>query len=112
MSITYNPDGADVDGELVHLQNLGNADETLTGWKLFDESETTFVFPTFTLGAGDSVSVWVRSGANDASNLYWGRGSSVWNNSGDTATLQDSMGYTIDSCTYAGGEIGEVCTQP
>lgn len=88
MSITYNPDGTDVDGELVVLQNLGNADQIMTGWTLFDESNTTFTFPNFTLQAGQSVTVWVMTGTDDATNLYWGRGSAVWNNAGDTATHQ------------------------
>lgn len=112
ISVTYNPDGADLDGEVVVLENLGNAAEELTGWTLFDEANTIFSFPSFILEAGASVSVWVMGGVDDATNLYWGRGSAVWNNSGDTATLHNGLGEGVDSCTYDGGEIGEVCYQP
>ena len=108
-SILYNPDGSDVDGEYVEIENQGNSAQDMNGWTLSDISSITFTFPDFTLDAGGRVYVWVKAGTNDSSNLFWGRGSSVWNNTGDTANLKDESGIMIDSCMYSGGEEGIVC---
>jgi hypothetical protein len=32
----------------------------------------------------------------------------VWNNTGDTATLKDSHGGTVDTCRYTGKSAGYV----
>lgn len=111
-TVTYNPDGDDLVGEVVQLQNFGTLAEDLSSWTLFDEVNTTFTFPAFTLEPGATVSIWVTSGVDDVSNLYWGRGSAVWNNGGDTVNLHNSVSELIDSCSYAGGEQGEVCYSP
>lgn len=39
------------------------------------------------------------AGTNAATDLYWGLGSSVWNNTGDTATLKRPDGSEISSST-------------
>lgn len=109
-TIVYNPDGNDVEGELVVIENSGNAAQTMDGWTLFDEGSAVYTFPTFTLSANSTVTVWVKAGSDDATNLYWGRSSAVWNNTGDTATLQDAQGGVVSSCTYPGG--GESFTCP
>lgn len=104
--IVYNPDGSDAEGEFVTLRNYGPATVDMTGWKLFDEANTRFTFPVFTLPASASVNVWVRSGANTSTDLYWGRGSAVWNNNGDTATLTTGGDVVVDVCSYTGDEVG------
>jgi competence protein ComEC len=81
----------------------------MTGWTLSDEGSNVYTFPSFTLQANNTVNVWVTSGTNDSSNLYWGRGSAVWNNTGDTATIKDDQATTINECSYPGGEQGFVC---
>ncbi len=108
--IVYNPVGSDADGEFVTLQNFGPASVEMTGWKLFDLANTRFTFPAFALAPGASVNVWVRSGVNTATDLFWGRGSAVWNNDGDTATLTTWADGVIDTCAYAGGGEETNCT--
>jgi hypothetical protein len=46
------------------------------------------------------MDVWTKVGANNANNLYWGRGSAVWNNTGDTAFLKDAQGVLRSQFTY------------
>lgn len=108
-SILYNPDGEDAAGEVVIIDNIGNAPQVMSGWVLFDESDTRYTFPDFTLDARQSVTVWVTTGLDDASNLFWNRSSPVWNNNGDTATLINDRGEAVDSCSYSGGEEGIIC---
>ena len=109
VSILYNPDGNDADGEYVTLHNQGSSDQDMIGWELSDEVGTTYLFGNFNLPAGNSVKVWVKVGSDTATDLYWGRGSAVWNNGGDVATLQNAKGVTIDVCAYPGGGKEALC---
>lgn len=80
---------------------VANADETavnLTGWTIADEGpHNTYTFPLFTLNPGAEVTVYSSTGNNTATELYWGRGSAVWNNDGDTATLADANGTVVST---------------
>lgn len=107
--IYYDPPGPDEDGEYVSLNNLGGTNATMTNWTLEDNANHVFTFPTFTLASGGSVKVWTGSGNNNGSNLYWGSGTAIWNNTGDTATLRLSNGQVVDTCTYGGGGTGTNC---
>ena len=55
------------------------------------------------------MTVWVKAGADTASDLYSGRGSAVWNNDGDTATVRDGGGAVVDTCSYVGGGVEAGC---
>jgi hypothetical protein len=98
--IEYNPPGSDADGEYVDIQNTGGTTLDMSGWKLYDEANTTFTFPAFSLNADSSVRVWVRSGTNDSQNLYWGRNSATWNNDGDCGNLAGPNGEVVDRYCY------------
>lgn len=86
--------------EFVLIKNVGAGPLDMGGWRLSDAANTTYTFPAFTLAAGAEVKVWVKSGADDAANLFWNRASAVWNNGGDTATLRDAQGNLASSYTY------------
>jgi hypothetical protein len=107
--IEYNPDGDDVLGEFVRIENTGSAAQGMTGWTLRDESAHIYTFPSFTLPSGGSVQVWTKIGTDTATDLYWGSGAAIWNNTGDTATLQDDQGQSVDSCGYVGGGTSISC---
>jgi len=53
--------------------------------------------PSFILAAGATVTVHTGTGTNTATDLYWGLGSSVRNNAGDTATFKAPDGTVISS---------------
>lgn len=98
--IEYNPPGDDVQGEYVRIQNYGGRVADITSWTLRDDANHVFTFPTFTLYTGAAVQVWTKSGTNTATDLYWGSGSAIWNNTGDCAYLRDSTGTPIDTYCY------------
>ena len=98
--IDYNPPGDDVQGEYVRIENSGSSPADMTNWTLRDEANHTYTFPTFTLNGGASVQVWTKGGTDTATDLYWGSGSAIWNNTGDTAYLRDSEGNLVDSYSY------------
>jgi|GEM_PF-1239714 hypothetical protein len=90
--------------EHVLIQNLGNADQDMTGWTLHDEDNHVYTFPDgFVLRIGLEVRVWTRSGSDTYSDLYWGQRSGIWSSSGETATLRDSQGNVVSTYTWTGG---------
>lgn len=107
--IVYNPAGDDVQGEYVRLENKGGTTAVLTGWTLSDNDSHVYNFPGgFTLAPGAAVLVWVKSGANNATNLYWGSAQAFWNNTGDVAYLRNGT-TLVDSCSFSGGGAQANC---
>jgi hypothetical protein len=102
-SVHYDAAGDDWDNlndEYVVIRNNGDAAATLTGWTLKDAVGHTFTFPSFTLGTGNTVTVYTGSGTNTATSLYWGSSAPVWNNDHDTAYLYNQSGQLIDTYTW------------
>ena len=106
--IVYNPDGDDVAGEYIRLENKGGTTAVMTGWTLSDNDGHDYIFPSFSLAPGAAVQVWVKSGVNSATNLYWGSAQAFWNNTGDTAFLRNGA-TLVDSCSYGGGGVQASC---
>jgi hypothetical protein len=83
--------------ECVIIENFGDSELDLTGWRLLDQSNHEFVFPAFILAARNQVRIWSQIGENTLSDLYWGRSDSIWNNTGDTAYLYDKGNVLISN---------------
>jgi hypothetical protein len=109
--ILYNPSGDDVQGEYVRIQNRGGTAQSLAGWQLHDAATNAhrFYFPAMTLQPNGIVRVWTKSGSNTATDVYWGSGQAIWNNTGDTATLKNSNNQTVSVCSYPGGGVDYTC---
>jgi hypothetical protein len=91
---------ASLNAEWVQITNTSSKPAALGNWALHDTSDHVFHFPSFRLRAHDSVKVHTGTGSDDAHNLYWDATDYIWNNDGDTATLDGSDGKKVDSCTY------------
>jgi hypothetical protein len=98
--IEYDPPGSDVEGEYVRIENLGGSVADMSDWTLRDEANKVFTFPAFTLSPGAAVQVWTKGGTDTVTDLYWGSGSAIWNNTGDCAYLRDSGGTAVDTYCY------------
>ena len=84
--------------EWVKVTNKGSSPVSLSGWKIEDEgSKHTYIFPSYTLDAGSTVTVYTGKGTSTAIELYWGSSSPIWNNDGDTAYLFDSSGKLVST---------------
>ncbi len=95
------PDNDNLGEEWVRIRNPTDTAMDLTGWSLLDAVDTTYNFPDdFALAAGAEVKVRTGTGTDSASDLYWGRGSAVWNNSGDVAVLYDDHGGIVGELAY------------
>ncbi len=104
LGVNADPPGTDNDNlaeEYVRITNPTDAAVDMSGWSLLDEVDTTYNFPDgFTLAAGAEVLVRTGTGTDSATDLYWGRGSAVWNNSGDVAILYDDHGGIVAQFSY------------
>jgi len=98
--IEYDPPGDDVEGEYVLIENQGSTAQVMTGWTLSDQAGHTYTFSAFTLQAGATVRVWTKSGVDTSTDLYWGMGTAVWNNSGDCAYLRDTGSHLVSQYCY------------
>ena len=110
VDVEENAPGDDRDnpnGEWVLIENDGDVDVSLAGWKLRDESTRhRMEFPNVLLPAGASVRVRTGCGDNvlddDPIEVFWcDPEPPVWNNDGDTAFLLDPNGAIADSYVVA-----------
>ena len=84
--------------EWVEITNRGSSPVSLSGWKIEDDSSKhTYTFPSFTLDPQATVTLHTGEGTDTATELYWGSGSPLWNNDGDTAYLFDDSGNLVSS---------------
>lgn len=82
--------------EWVELTNRGFSPVSLDNWKIEDKgSKHTYTFPSCTLGSKASVTLYTGEGMDTATEIYWGSGSPIWNNDGDTAYLYDDNGKQV-----------------
>ena len=101
-------------GQRVEITNRGGDAAAMHNWTLRDGTQPPqiYTFPAFTLTGGATVTVWVKSGTNTATDLYWGLGDSsvlVWSTSGDSAILQDALGIEKSRCTYESSVLIAEC---
>ena len=85
--ILYNPEGRDAGRETVTVTALDDVDTT--GWYLEDERGGRLELPATTLAFTDTLSVTAPG--------------TLWNNSGDTASLFDPAGELVSVFSYGGG---------
>ncbi len=87
--------------EYVVFENAGDAPLDLSGWTVADDAGHTYAFPdSFSLDPGDSVTLHTGSGSDTGTDLYWGQGSPVWNNNGDTVIVTDADGERVLTEAY------------
>jgi hypothetical protein len=98
--IEYDPEGPDLDGEYLVLQNTSDEIVGMTGWTLEDSNGHVFQFPHFILEPQATVRVWTKAGQNTEGDLYWGCQNSIWTNTGDRAILKDEEGRVIALYSY------------
>ncbi|MDQ7030063.1 MAG: lamin tail domain-containing protein [Ardenticatenia bacterium] len=93
-------DRANLNGEWVEIQNVGNRPVRLRGFTLSDASNKGFTFPDMVLAPGERLRVYTGSGTPSPGALYWGSPSPIWNNDGDTAYLRAPDGSLVDMYAY------------
>ncbi|QKV91110.1 lamin tail domain-containing protein [Streptomyces sp. NA02950] len=109
--IYYDSPGSDnrsntsLNAEYVQIKNSTSRGVSLRGWVLVDASNHKYTFPSYTLGAGRTVTVRTGTGSDTSATKYQDRRAYVWNNTSDKATLRKSSGSTVDTCSYNSSRV-------
>ncbi len=93
--LKYNLTGSNITDEYFTLKNLCSYQIDMSGWTASDDADHVYTFPSFNLASNGEVTIVTGSGINSQTTLYWGRGSAVWNNGGDTLYLNSSNGTSV-----------------
>jgi hypothetical protein len=106
VEINADAEGDDADNlndEYVVFENTGDGPLDIGGWTVTDEAGKTYTVPEgVTLESGAQVTLHSGSGEDTATDFYWGQGSPVWNNGGDTVIVRNSHGDIIREEQYDG----------
>lgn len=86
--------------EKIVIHNFGATALNLTGWRLTDRRQRTFVFPTFRLSPRRTVSVHTGQAGNTSTRLYWGQRRAVWNKASGIVHLIDGQGVLAAFSSY------------
>ncbi|WP_255494161.1 lamin tail domain-containing protein [Halarchaeum sp. CBA1220] len=94
-------ESSNLNDEYVVFENTGETALDMGGWTVQDESGKTYTVPDeFVLDAGAQVTLHTGSGSDTDRDLYWGYGSAVWNNGGDTVIVTTDTGEVVIEETY------------
>lgn len=93
--------GATATDESVAFENASGGPLDISGWRVEDAAGHSHAFPPGTeLAAGASITLYSGVGEDTASEVHWGRGSAVWNNTGDTVSVFDAGGALVLRHSY------------
>jgi hypothetical protein len=92
---------ASLNNEWISLINSGSKAVNLDHYTIRDAANHVFTFGDVTIPArGGRIWLHTGKGTKNARNAYWGSGNYIWNNTGDTATLRNASGKTLDTCSW------------
>ncbi|ELZ32857.1 beta-lactamase [Halorubrum tebenquichense DSM 14210] len=89
-------DRDNLNDEYIVFENTGSDALDLSSWTIEDDAGRSYTVPDgFELAAGDTVTLHTESGTRTTTELYWGSGSPIWNNNGDTVIVTNANGERI-----------------
>jgi hypothetical protein len=89
-----------LNAEWIRIKNSASHSVNLSGYTVRDRVNHVYRFGSYTLHAGESVTIHTGRGTSTHANRYWGKRWYVWNNGGDEAWLKTSGGTTKDTCSW------------
>jgi hypothetical protein len=90
-----------LNSQFIQLTNQGTKAVNLAGWTLSSKSTgAAYTFPSISIAPHGQINVHTGTGTDTSDSLHWGRASSVWSSSEDTATLKNADGGIEDVCHY------------
>jgi hypothetical protein len=93
---TPGPARANLTEEYVTFANEGDAALDLSGWRVEDAAGHSYTMPErTTLPAGGRLTLRTGDGTDTETDLYWGSGAPVWNDTGDTVSVFDDDGELL-----------------
>jgi hypothetical protein len=97
-----------LNAEYVRIANTGTRAVSLKNWTLRDTSGHIYLFGTYTLRAGSTVTVRTGTGTDTSTYRYQRRNAYVWNNDRDTALLRSAGNVLVDSCRWTRPGTGKI----
>ncbi|MFB8027267.1 MULTISPECIES: lamin tail domain-containing protein [unclassified Streptomyces] len=89
-----------LNAEWVEITNQTRRAVNLDGWTLRDEDGHRYRFDNVRLAGRTTVRVHTGIGRDTRTDLFQDRRAYVWDNYGDTATLRDARGRTVDTDSW------------
>lgn len=107
----FNAEGDDnynLNDEYINFINRCSYDIDMTAWTIEDTSNHIYTFPPFILKGKQEFTLYIGTGINTDSALYWGRTpeayAAVWTNTGDSLFLRDINDKFVLIESYEGFE--------
>jgi len=97
IGLEVQPDTSEGEGEYVEIENNANNSVDMSGWRIEDDSQTSFTFENATLEAEDSIKLYTDYNETEHN---WDRGLAVWAESGDTAYLYNRKDNLVEKQSY------------
>lgn len=96
MSIRTVVGAGNLEMEYVEIFNQSQGMVNLTGWKLLNDDNQQFTFPTMILNSGGAIKIYSKSGRNSGQELYWQADTPVWG-SGMIVRLIDASNHMMST---------------
>jgi endonuclease YncB( thermonuclease family) len=94
-------DATNPNGEWIDIKNTGSTTSNLRDWRIQYGIGTFYDFnANFMLAAGHTVRLYIGSGVNTSTSLYWGKSAGFLNNATGQVVLQDFYRGQADKFTW------------
>jgi micrococcal nuclease len=93
-------DKENLNDEYVVFRNGCTHPVQMRSWRINDSDNNTFVFPLFLAENKTKFILHSGRGANNATDLYWGKNVPVWNNDEDTLLMWNANSELVLNYTY------------
>ena len=100
INIFFDGAGSSEPDEYVEIRNDDVRPIQLQNWTLSDIANHVYTFPSFVIQPSQVCRVYTNQNHPEYCSFNYGSGSSIWNNTGDTAYLRDTVGTLIDTYSY------------
>lgn len=97
LDVYVQPDTSVENGEYVRLRNIGDKNIDLEGYRVEDDTGTSYTFTNGTLEPEDSIRLYTE---NSEAEFNWDRGVAVWAMSGDKATVYNRKDQIVGEHSY------------
>lgn len=99
-TIFYDGSGTSEPDEFVEIRNYDTSFIQVQNWTLRDLANHIYTFPNFVMAPSQTCRIYTNEIHPDSCGFSYGSASAIWNNSGDTAYLRNSIGTLIYEYSY------------
>ena len=94
-------DSANPNGEWIDITNTGPKDVDLRDWRIKYKTGTFYDFDeSVIISSGDSIRVFMGTGTDTGSEIYWGNTGGILSNSAGDVTLQSDVRHSADTFVW------------